>query len=95
MSAALGGPATPPRTPGGPHAPALTDDGPGIAPDRLAHVFEPFFTTKARGTGLGLAIARKVVQAHGGRIDIASRPGAGTTVRLALPLEPGAGGGSS
>jgi signal transduction histidine kinase len=72
---------------------AIADDGPGIPPERLAHVFEPFFTTKARGTGLGLSIARKVVQAHGGRIDIDSRPGRGTAVRLALPVDPVTAGG--
>src|SRR5262245_13762745 len=65
----------------------ISDDGAGIAAERLPRVFEPFYTTKARGTGLGLAIARKVVQAHGGRIEIDSHPGDGTAVCLTLPIE--------
>lgn len=64
----------------------IRDTGEGIHPDRLSRVFEPLFTTKSRGTGLGLAIARKVVERHGGRIAIDSRPGAGTAVSLALPV---------
>jgi signal transduction histidine kinase len=67
----------------------VTDDGAGIPSERLGQVFEPFFTTKTRGTGLGLAIARKVMRAHGGRIEIESRPATGTTVRCTLPAEPG------
>jgi signal transduction histidine kinase len=72
----------------------VADDGAGIPSERLGQVFEPFFTTKVRGTGLGLAIARKVMQAHGGRIEIESRPGTGTTVRCTLPAEPAARGRS-
>ena len=51
-------------------------------------IFEPFFTTKMHGTGLGLAVARKIVEEHGGTIEVASAPGEGTTVFLILP-EPG------
>jgi signal transduction histidine kinase len=65
----------------------VRDDGAGIAPERLASIFEPFVTTKREGTGLGLAIARKVVERHGGRIMIASQPGLGTTVTVALPSD--------
>jgi PAS domain S-box-containing protein len=64
---------------------AIRDHGPGMPPDVLAKAFDAFFTTKHRGTGLGLAIARRVVEAHGGRIDIDSRPGNGTTVSVTLP----------
>jgi len=63
----------------------VTDDGLGMAPDVLAHAFDPFFTTKRHGTGLGLAIAQTIVDAHGGRIELASRPGEGTRVSLWLP----------
>jgi signal transduction histidine kinase len=65
---------------------AVTDSGPGIAAEHVERVFEPFFTTKSRGTGLGLATARKIIEQHGGRADVESRPGAGTTVRLAFAV---------
>ncbi|MCC5949964.1 MAG: ATP-binding protein [Nitriliruptoraceae bacterium] len=68
---------------------AITDDGPGIPADALARVFEPRFTTKhgrvRYGLGQGLAIARRIVDLHGGTIDLHSRPGA-TTVRVVLPV---------
>ena len=65
----------------------VRDDGAGIAADVLPRVFEPFVTTKGpgRGTGLGLAISRAIVVRHGGRIDVASTPGRGTTVTVRLP----------
>jgi CheY-like chemotaxis protein len=66
---------------------SVEDDGTGIAPEVLPHVMEPFFTTKevGQGTGLGLSMAYGVIKAHGGSIDIASRPGQGTVVKLRLP----------
>jgi signal transduction histidine kinase len=64
------------------------DDGPGMTADIAAKVFVPFFTTKAKGSGLGLAIVRKIVDAHDGRLDLETRPGGGTTVRIALPVAP-------
>jgi len=66
---------------------AIRDDGPGIAPEVLDHVFDPFFTTKdvGGGMGLGLAISHQVVTAHGGRIDVETTLGAGTTVRIRVP----------
>jgi len=65
----------------------LTNQGAGIAPDDLPHVFEPFFTSgKHQGTGLGLAICRNIVDAHGGDIQLTSRLGKGTAVRIWLPL---------
>lgn len=64
----------------------VSDTGEGIPAELVPHVFDRFVRgAGSTGTGLGLAIARDVVTAHGGTIDIDSRPGAGTTVRLALP----------
>lgn len=53
----------------------VRDDGAGMEPAVVARLFEPFFTTRAEGTGLGLAIARGVARAHGGGIEVSSRPG--------------------
>jgi signal transduction histidine kinase len=64
---------------------AFADNGGGIAPAALAKIFNPFFSTKERGTGLGLAIVFKIVEAHGGRVDVESAPGRGTTVRVVFP----------
>ena len=64
----------------------IADSGPGIPPDVRDRVFEPFFTTKSRGTGLGLPLARRVVEAHGGDIDVSCPDGGGTIVSVRLPL---------
>jgi two-component system nitrogen regulation sensor histidine kinase NtrY len=65
---------------------AVADDGPGISEENLPRLFEPYFTTKGSGgTGLGLAIAERIVKEHGGRIEVASRPGAGATFTVRLP----------
>ena len=66
------------------------DDGPGIADADLAQIFEPFYRIRADagtpdGSGLGLAIARSLAERNGGRLTVSSRPGAGSTFRLALP----------
>ena len=63
---------------------AVSDDGPGIAPEIVARIYEPFFSTKEAGTGMGMAIVHSLVTQHGGVIDIASRAGA-TTITVALP----------
>jgi len=63
----------------------VTDTGEGIAAGDVSHVFEPFFSTKSEGTGLGLALVHRVVQEHGGEIDVRSSPGLGTTFTLTLP----------
>jgi signal transduction histidine kinase len=65
----------------------VRDTGCGIPADILPHVFEPFFTTKrGKGTGLGLSITQSYVRSHGGDIQVESIPGAGTTVRVTLPI---------
>jgi signal transduction histidine kinase len=65
----------------------IIDNGRGIDPDIRERIFEAFFTTKpqGKGTGLGLSISAGIVQAHGGRIDVESAPGAGTHMTVFLP----------
>jgi len=67
----------------------ISDTGVGIPPDIRPHIFEPFFSTKeaTTGVGLGLAVVYGIVQRHGGRIDVDSTPGQGTTFRLHLPRQ--------
>jgi two-component system, NtrC family, sensor histidine kinase HydH len=64
---------------------AVTDSGPGIPPEVRAHLFVPFFTTRAQGTGLGLAISERIVQEMGGRIEVLTAVGAGSTFSVQLP----------
>jgi signal transduction histidine kinase len=64
----------------------ITDSGPGIPAEALPRVTEPFFTTRTEGTGLGLAIVKRYVEQNGGRLELDSRPGAGTTVRVRIPV---------
>ncbi len=68
----------------------VEDNGTGIPPDVLPKIFDPFFTTKAvgKGTGLGLSISYKIVQQHGGKISVESKPGTGTKFTVWLPLTP-------
>ncbi len=68
----------------------VADNGKGIAADVLPKIFDPFFSTKeiGKGTGLGLSISYKIVQQHGGRIDVESTPGKGTRFSVTLPLKP-------
>lgn len=63
---------------------AVSDDGNGVRDEDRASLFTPFFTTKQRGTGLGLAVVKKIVDDHRGSIDLESRRGEGTTVRIGL-----------
>jgi signal transduction histidine kinase len=66
----------------------FSDTGRGIPEELRERIFEPFFTHgKPRGIGLGMSITRKIVEEHGGEIQVASRPGAGTTFTLRLPVE--------
>jgi signal transduction histidine kinase len=67
---------------------AIQDSGPGIPHEMLSRIFEPFFTTKGKGegTGLGLSIAARIVEKHGGRISVTSRPGT-TRFEVRLPID--------
>jgi two-component system NtrC family sensor kinase len=68
----------------------IADSGCGIPPEIIPKIFDPFFTTKeiGKGTGLGLSVSYKIVQQHGGRIDVESQPGVGTRFTVSLPLQP-------
>jgi two-component system nitrogen regulation sensor histidine kinase GlnL len=66
---------------------SVLDSGPGIPEAMLPRLFTPFATSKAHGTGLGLAISRRIVEAHGGRIEVKNRPGGGAEAAVFLPLE--------
>lgn len=63
----------------------VTDTGTGMAAEVLPKIFEPYFTTKAQGSGLGLAIARRIAEAHGGKIAVESAPGQGSRFQITLP----------
>ena len=67
----------------------ISDTGVGIEPERLSRVFDPFFTTKpvGQGTGLGLFVCKRIVHEHGGRIEVHSTPGAGSTFTVILPAQ--------
>jgi len=65
---------------------SVADTGGGIPQEQINRIFEPFFTTKKKGTGLGLMIVQRIVRTHGGRIELESHVGRGTTFRVWLPL---------
>jgi two-component system, sporulation sensor kinase E len=65
----------------------VSDTGGGIPQDMISRIFEPFYTTKKKGSGLGLMIVQRIVRDHGGRIQLESNVGKGTTFRIWLPLE--------
>lgn len=69
----------------------ITDRGAGIPPENLAHIFRPFFTTRKElgGSGLGLAITKKIVERHGGWVQVASLHGEETVFTLVLPISQG------
>jgi signal transduction histidine kinase len=70
----------------------VTDRGRGIPEPQLSKIFDPFYTTKTdgRGTGLGLSICHRIVEQHSGSLDVRSKVGEGTTVRVLLPRVPDA-----
>ena len=75
--------------PAGPYvALTVSDTGTGIPGDVLPHIFEPFFTTKpvGQGTGLGLSISSNLVREHGGRLEVQSEQGVGTTFTIVVPV---------
>ena len=69
---------------------AVQDTGSGISSQNLLKIFDPFFTTKppGQGTGLGLSVSYGIVARHGGRIDVASEVGKGSTFTVLLPVQP-------
>jgi signal transduction histidine kinase len=67
---------------------SVKDTGVGIPPENMKKLFEPLFTTKAKGIGLGLAVSRKLAEANGGRIEVQSETGVGSTFTLYLQVHP-------
>ena len=76
---------------------SFEDSGCGISPEHIHRIFDPFFTTKpeGQGTGLGLSVSYGIIASHGGRIEVRSEPGKGSTFTVFLPLEPGAQAGEA
>jgi signal transduction histidine kinase len=62
------------------------DTGVGIPTDTISKIFDAYYTTKEEGTGLGLMIVYQIIREHGGRIEVASKPGSGTTFTVVLPI---------
>ena len=67
----------------------VSDTGVGISPELLPRICEPFFTTREDGTGLGLPVVREIVESYGGKLEVESTLGVGTTFRFDLPLSRG------
>ena len=63
----------------------VADTGEGIPPENLGKIFDYYFTTKEKGMGLGLPLAHKIIEEHGGIIEVESEAGKGTTFRISLP----------
>ena len=63
----------------------VEDEGPGIAPAALAHIFDTGFTTKKDGSGVGLSVSQRVIEQHGGTIEVNSEPGRGARFTVLLP----------
>jgi len=71
----------------------FTDTGVGMSKDVLNKIWTPLFTTKAKGMGFGLSICKRMVEAHGGKLDVESSVNKGTTVKVIIPLKPRIEGG--
>jgi signal transduction histidine kinase len=67
---------------------SLADTGQGIPAETVTKIFEPLFTTKAKGVGLGLAVSKNLVELNGGKIEVESLEGQGSSFTLILPTEP-------
>ncbi len=67
----------------------ITDDGEGIAPELMPRIFELYFTTKAKGSGIGLAMTYRIVQMHGGAVEVVSEAGQGAVFTMRLPVVEG------
>jgi two-component system sensor histidine kinase HydH len=65
----------------------VSDTGIGIPGDQTNKIFDPYYTTKSKGTGLGLAIVQKIVEAHGGRIEVKSATDKGTSILISIPCK--------
>jgi signal transduction histidine kinase len=65
---------------------AVQDTGVGLAPGNLGKIFTPFFTTKSKGQGLGLPVCSRLIEAHGGTINLATEVGKGSTFAVAVPM---------
>ena len=65
----------------------VEDSGVGIPQEDLQHIFDPFFTSKDAGTGLGLSVVHQIVASHGGRVEVDTHKGVGTTFRLIFPVD--------
>jgi PAS domain S-box-containing protein len=70
----------------------VCDTGVGIAPEQLGNLFQPLFTTKARGIGLGLVVVKNLTEANGGKVEVQSEVGKGTTFTVTLPAAPSSAG---
>jgi len=66
---------------------SISDDGPGIPPDKLGRIFEAYYTTKERGTGLGLATVKHNVELYGGHVSVESELGKGARFTLIFPAK--------
>ena len=66
----------------------VRDNGPGLDPAHLEEIFTPFFTTKSGGTGLGLPVARRIIEEHGGSLDLLNGEDGGAIARVLLPPAP-------